>query len=309
MRTDLSPVELDDLIREALGEARAAVQGRLRARFEAELEVQVEARLTPPQEEEEQAPEAGDGLWLYGVTAQGEPPAVPGVAEGHAPRTVGAAGLVALVSTVPLGEFGEAGLKRNLNDLGWLERVARAHEQVLEAALPEAPIVPMRLCTVYRSEDQLQAQLEDRRQELADTLAQLDGRGEWGVKVTADRDRLAARLRERVEHRPVGVGGAYLGRKQQERKLRDEVDATLDAAVRDSHARLEEWAAATKLLPPQRAELSGHTGEMVLNGAYLVDHDRLEGFRQVVDELARQYTGLAFELTGPWPPFNFCGDA
>ena len=41
----------------------------------------------------------------------------------------------ALVSRVPLAEFGAEPLRENLNDLAWLERVARAHEEVLERAL------------------------------------------------------------------------------------------------------------------------------------------------------------------------------
>jgi hypothetical protein len=216
---------------------------------------------------------------------------------------------MALVSTVPLAEFGEDGLKRNLNDMPWLEAVARAHELVLERTLANAPLVPMRLCTIYRSEEQVQALLAERREEFTEVLAGLEGRGEWGVKITADRDRVAERLRARADQRPAGVGGAYLGRKQQELRLRDEVDAGLDAAVQESHARLEEWAVASELLPPQRAELSGHSGDMVLNGAFLVDDERLEGFRSVVEELGRQYDDLAFELTGPWPPYNFVGGA
>jgi hypothetical protein len=68
---------------------------------------------------------------------------------------------------------------------------------------------------------------------------------------------------------------------------------------------------ASELLAPQSAELSGHSGEMVLNGAYLVDDERLDGFRSVVEELGRAYadSGLAFELTGPWPAYNFAGSA
>src|SRR5436305_176995 len=44
MRAELSPAEVDELIQESLGEARAAVKERLRAKFERELEAQVEAR-------------------------------------------------------------------------------------------------------------------------------------------------------------------------------------------------------------------------------------------------------------------------
>jgi hypothetical protein len=321
MRTELLAADVEELIREAQGEARAAVKARLRAQFEDALLEAVEARLAPSAEREtevepESAPaepvESGEGLWLYCVTARGAPPHTGGVAEEHQPRAVTAAGLTAIVSTVPLRDFGEHGLKRNLNDMQWLEGVARAHEAVLEQTLDDAPLIPMRLCTIYRSEEQVQALLAERREQFTEALAALEGRGEWGVKVTADRERVAQRLREREQQRPAGVGGSYLGRKQQDLRLRDEVDAALDAAVQESHARLEEWAVASELLPPQRAELSGHSGEMVLNGAYLVDDERLEGFGTVIDELGRQYggdKGLTFELTGPWPPYNFVGAA
>jgi hypothetical protein len=350
MRTELLAADVDELIREAQGEARAAVKARLRAQFEDALLGAVEARLAAAGNgqaargvvgdtsvravrgatgdapvadprgagaeragEPGPAPETGEGLWLYGVTARGEAPDIEGVADPHRPRAITAAGLTAMVSTVPLGDFGEQGLKRNLNDVQWLEQVARAHERVLDSALEEAPLIPMRLCTIYRTEEQIQALLAERREQFTEALAALEGRGEWGVKVTADRERAAARLRERDdEHRAAGVGGSYLGRKQQELRLRDEVDAALDAAVQESHARLEEWAVASQLLPPQRSELSGRSGEMVLNGAYLVDDERLDGFRTVIAELGRQYggdKGLAFELTGPWPPYNFVGDS
>jgi hypothetical protein len=319
MRTDLLAADVEELIREAQGEARAAVKARLRAQFEESLMAAAEKQLSAaapdvrkePDVQKEVDQEAGEGLWLYCVSAHGQAPEAEGVAADHAPRVIEAAGLSAVVSTVPLTDFGEEGLKRNLNDLPWLEAVARAHEHVLERTLESGPVVPMRLCTIYRSEKQVQALLAERREELTESLAALEGRGEWGVKVTADRERVAERLRAGMAEKPAGVGGAYLGRKRHELRLRDEVDATLDAAVQESHARLEEWAVASQLLPPQRAELSGHEGEMVLNGAYLVDDERLDGFRTVVEELGRQYgddsTGLAFELTGPWPPYNFAG--
>jgi hypothetical protein len=42
--------------------------------------------------------------------------------------------LLALVGTVPQEAFGEAALRRNLEDLAWLEATARAHHAVVDAA-------------------------------------------------------------------------------------------------------------------------------------------------------------------------------
>ena len=49
---------------------------------------------------------------------------------------------------------------------------------------------------------------------------------------------------------------------------------------------------------------------MLLNGAYLV-RDGDDGLRREVERLAAEHAalGLEYELTGPWPPHNFAGEA
>jgi hypothetical protein len=328
--------EVDELIREARAEARAAVKARLREDFERALTREVEERLRLRAEESEPparppaqpsapakpSPPAptGTGLWAYCVV-RGDAPELPaalgGVGEDARPRLVRDAGIAAVVSAVPLAEFGEEPLKRNLNDLDWLEGVARAHEGVVDAALAASgAVVPMRMCTIFQGERQVRQMLADRGPALERTLDRLAGMAEWGVKVTADRERLDEAARGTVrtpddgtEPRGGGAGGAYLGRKRQDRELRDRADALLHGAIRECHARLEEWAAASEVLPPQGRELAGYDGDMVFNGAYLVDEGRVGSFASVVEELGRQYAehGLTFELTGPWPAFHFAG--
>ena len=67
------------------------------------------------------------------------------------------------------------------------------------------------------------------------------------------------------------------------------------------HARLQDWAVDAVSWPPQNRELSGHEGEMVLNGAYLVEADRVDGLRELVGELEAHHRALGarIELTGP----------
>jgi hypothetical protein len=44
---------------------------------------------------------------------------------------------------------------------------------------------------------------------------------------------------------------------------------------------------------------------MILNGAYLAQS--AEAINGVAKELAQRYggSGVAFDVTGPWPPYNF----
>jgi hypothetical protein len=289
--------------REALGELR-------RALLEAALGPRREPNPTPRTERA-----TGDALWAYCVMRAGErAPEVTGI-EGERLVRIESGALAVLVSRVPLAEFGAEPLRDNLNDIAWLERVARAHEAVLESALAATTIVPLRLCTIFESEAGVRRMLRDERESLAGALELLDGRQEWGVKLLVDGDKLASVARTDTEEtdRPDdeladrAEGGAYMLRRRFERRTREVADALAAEVAEDVHSRLRAWATDAVSLPPQNRDLSHHEGDMLLNGAYLVASDRIDGLRELVAELERHHRplGARLELTGPWPPYNF----
>jgi hypothetical protein len=254
---------------------------------------------------------APDALWAYGVSRAGarkqEPPAA-GVA-GPPVERIEEGGLALLVSAVPLDDFGEAPLKRNLNDLVWLERVARAHEAVLEGALRDGPVVPLRLCTIFDGPGGARRMLGERAEELAAALDALEGREEWSVKLLADPAALA-RAASGGGSAAAGEpesGAAYLMRRRAERDDREAVSTLAARIAEDVHAHLREAATDAVLRPPQNRELSGHEGEMLLNGAYLVDDPAR--LREAVDALRERHrdVGARIELSGPFPPYSFVG--
>jgi hypothetical protein len=271
---------------------------------------------TPPAPPPEPAP-SGDALWVYCVAAAGSLPPIdhPGVNPDEPLQRIERDGLAVLASRVPLAEFGEDALRRNLNDLAWLERVARTHEQVLERALEHATIVPLRLCTIYADESGVARMLADKRAEFEAALELLGGRQEWGVKLIVDREALEAAARGRSDEVAAleeqlassSGGGAYMLRRRLERELRNAADRMIDELAEDVHARLQDWADDAVLNAPQNRELSGHEGEMVLNAAYLVQVEKVARLQEVVDELRDRHAelGARVELTGPWPPYNF----
>src|SRR5689334_9913235 len=105
------------------------------------------------------------GVWAYAVAESIQGGVLDGVAgiAGQRVHTVTAAGLTAAVSTVDLADFGEQALRRNLEDLAWLEAAAWAHHHVIEAIARHGPVVPMRLATVYRGDESVAAMLAERR--------------------------------------------------------------------------------------------------------------------------------------------------
>ena len=120
----------------------------------------------------------GHALWAYCVLRAGDrfPDSLPGVDPEAPVQPLEDEGLVVLISRVPMAEFGEEPLRENLNDLPWLERVARAHESVLEGALSGGPIVPLRLCTIFADEAGVRAMLDREGRQLREALERLDGR-------------------------------------------------------------------------------------------------------------------------------------
>ena len=256
------------------------------------------------------------GLYVYGVVPAGAAGELPrdlrGVDGGRGVSAVVEDGLAAVVSPVSLVEFGEEQLHDNLNDVAWLEDKARGHEEVLDAILSRSTVVPMRLCTIYRGEPQVREMLTAERATFADALDRLEGKAEWGVKLFADPGALESAARSEGsaqgdDEDEVSAGMAYLNERRRESRVREVADELADRWAAATHERLSAIAAEALLNPLQRPEVSGRSGEMLLNGVYLLDDDAVGSFGAAVEDLEREYAdrGVSVELSGPWPPYNF----
>jgi hypothetical protein len=255
--------------------------------------------------------ESGSGWYVYGVVpaAQASDSALTGARGVHASGNVSLVAdgeLAAIASEVPLAEFGEAVIGENLRDEAWLEEKVRAHEAVLEAALPQTPLVPFRFGTIYRSDEQVRQMLREHAY-LAETLERLSGAIELGVKVFIDPEAFEKSHAGEAADEPEEGGRAYLLRKQRDRRLAESRDAFAAACAQESHERLFAAAEDGRANPLQRPEATGRAGEMILNGAYLVRAERQDAFKAAFAALEARYEaeGARYELTGPWPPYNF----
>ena len=297
---------------EAVAELKAAL---LRAATAGRRAERAPAPAPPPVPEVEVEVELeGEALWAYCVARDdaGLAGGGPGVHPGGELTWVREGGLALLCSEVPLAEFAEEPLRRNLNDLPWLERTARAHEAAIGAAFEQSAVVPMRLCTIFADEAGARGMLRERGGALAAALDAIEGREEWSVKLLVDRERLADGLRTPAEETgEPGSGAAYLLLRREERRLREAVDDRAAGLAEDVHAHLQERAADARVRPAQTRELAGYEGDMVLNGAYLVERDQADGLRALVAELQERHRalGVRIELGGPFAPYSFVPEA
>jgi hypothetical protein len=253
---------------------------------------------------------SGTGWYVYGVVplAEADESVFDGLdgVGGDSVVLVGAGGLAAVVSHVPLSEFGAEPIVDNLRDPAWLERHVRAHESVLRTALRATPVVPFRFGTIYRSEEHVREMLSA-GERLTEALERVRGRLEFGVKGFL----APAPAAPEADEDESSAGRRYLEEKQRARRLAEEREATMAGLANASHERLAVVAEDARANPLQPREVSGIDLEMFLNGAYLVAGGREDEFRAALEALGTELgpTGAVYELTGPWPPYNFVEDS
>ncbi|MFD5103216.1 GvpL/GvpF family gas vesicle protein [Streptomyces albidochromogenes] len=261
--------------------------------------------------------------YVYAVTRPFDgvlPEGVRGLG-GEPPRLLRHGDLVAVVGAVPAEDFAEAPLKKRLEDLDWLTATARAHEAVIGAMTTVTCTVPLRLATVCVDDSGVRRLLDAGRDRFATTLERLEGRVEWGVKVYADPQPDPAASRPgpagaaepsaAPRERPAAPasGRDYLRRRLSSRQAREGVWERAEALSRTLHAELSQRAQAAALHRPQDSRLSEARGQNVLNAAYLVPRESSQEFVAEVGRLTPQDQGVRVELTGPWAPYSFAGQA
>ncbi|MFK0280559.1 GvpL/GvpF family gas vesicle protein [Streptomyces sp. NPDC090499] len=209
-------------------------------------------------------------------------------------------GLVAVVSTVPEGDFAEEPLRDHLEDLDWLAATARAHQGVIDALTTVTTPLPLRLATVFRDDSGVRTMMEAREADFLHTLDRLEGRVEWGVKLYAD----PPEQPPPPAGRPA-TGREYLRQRRTDTRAHEEKRRAAEEFARTLHERLSGRAEACRLHPPQNATLSGVPGQNLLNAAYLVSRADSEEFVELVDRTKDETPAMRVELTGPWAAYSF----
>jgi len=226
--------------------------------------------------------------------------------------------LVALVEPVCAQEFSSEALDARLEDIEWVSRRARRHETVLEGAMRYGVVAPARLCTLFSSALALRQSLAANEGRFLAALERMRVRKEWGVKALCAESRIRAQVGEgdaKVQSLNAALataapGYAFVLRKQRDARLAEIAEARIFDISDEAGAALERETVDLRLLrllpPSEPAEENGEI--VVLNLAALVDEAARETFHSVVAQLAERFReeGFRFELTGPWPPYNFC---
>jgi hypothetical protein len=296
---------LEQLLREARSEAEAEVKDLLKSAIKAALLREAAEVLDP--RTESASTEEPIARYVYCILPAGGAPLpdnLPGVGDTDQFDIVRDGSVVAVTSPVGESDFDREAMARRLADPRWLEADVRAHEAVIRAAMSAGPIIPLRFATVLRSRDDVLRVMETHQQAIQQTLHSLRGKKEWGVKIVqrADGDpgaEIAAQAAATARS-----GRDYLASKQQHWRSRSELNRAAFESAQECHRILAEIAQQATELPTENC---GGEGRLLLNGAYLVPDEQESQFHSTVAALGNRLAaaGLACEVTGPWPAYNF----
>jgi hypothetical protein len=190
-----------------------------------------------------------------------------------------------------------------------VSRCALAHEATVEHFARSGTVVPMKLFTLFSSEERARAHVQRSRGKLDRLIGRIAGRAEWGVRLTLDeaRARRVLLASPRGSGRGDGVGTRFLRERQRTQQAARRVVADARAQGERVFRVLSRRADdARRLTPP----VQGPGVQLLLDAAFLVPVRRTHAWQAAVAALARELRGRGLDLTlsGPWPAYNFVAD-
>ena len=180
------------------------------------------------------------------------------------------------------------------------------HEKVVEKAMEDYTVLPVRFCTIASSVDEIRTLLRRRYSEFKNLLLDLDNKIEMGLKVfwtdmeqifseIAEKDQAVTDLKKKA--------AVDMGDEGVKMALGKAVKRALTEKKKD-----ESFPIFNKLrrisLKTKQKDLKGD--EMVLNAAFLIDHKFEKEFDFLLEELSQEYEPrFRFKYVGPAPTYNF----
>jgi hypothetical protein len=250
----------------------------------------------------EQTAKAGNsrGWYVYGI--------VPGDVELD-PETRGVGDPPAKVDLVRSGDL--AALVSEVDKdqpLGRPEDLM-AHQQLLDAAAPEAPVLPLRFGAVLSDKDAVASELLDaNHDDFAAALSELEGRVQFVVKGRYEEDAVLKEvLAENPEADDLREQIRAHGDEDATRDLRIQLGEMISEAItakREADTRkvgdaLEPVAVASNVREPSHERDAA-------NVAVLVETAKQDDLERAVSELAKEWEGrVDVRLLGPMAPYDF----
>jgi hypothetical protein len=240
--------------------------------------------------------------YVFCLVQSARPPSLRGAPDGvpgaGAPRLIHVdRDIWAVVADAPLERFSGDRLRSDLQDVEAISRHALAHASVIEFVFRRAPVIPLKLFTLFSADERVREHLRRRRSHLRRLFGALRGSEEWGVRVIANQVEADAA-------RSLTSGRDYLKAKKQ---LNDLGAAPSAATVKEASAALNVLGRVASKVRKEAFPPPGRGRPLVAGASFLVKATRRSRWKKEVSILAAALAkrGHRLEVNGPWPPYHF----
>jgi hypothetical protein len=226
---------------------------------------------------------------------RGVPDSVPGAG---VPRLLLIHGDIwAVVADAPLERFTGDALQQEMQDVEAISRHAVAHASVVEFLFRRAPVIPLKLFTLFSSDEKVRAHVRSRLAALKRMFAAVRGLEEWGVRIVAGDV-------EAESARTLDSGRDYL---QLKKRLHEQTVAPPRATIRAVHGALRSLGRIASKTRKQTFPPPGRGRPFVGGASFLVTTKRRAAWEKQVARLeaALAEQGHRLDVSGPWPPYHF----
>lgn len=222
----------------------------------------------------------------------------------------------AVVSEVDLSQFNEKKIKDKLQeDPRWTEKNIRRHHDVIAQTYKTSTVIPMKFGIMFKTKKSLEAMLKKYYKEFKRLLAELSGKGEWGVKIYLEDEKFAEFLKKEnkeikkleKERSAMPEGRRWYVEKKVEESIAAQFEEKMEQRLQAVVKRLEDCCEEVIICDLLPKEVTEAGKDNIFNAACLVNNNKLDVFKKLLLHLEKEYEqiGGALKVTGPWPPYNF----
>ena len=258
-----------------------------------------------------------NGYYVFAITLSQYEYELPAdqIADGYPLFVYGYGKIQAVLSEVPLNEYGQSALQLRLNDPTWFEQTLKKHNNILAKIQTVASMVPMRLCTICDTSDALTAFLSEHHDDFVNTLELIEGNQSWTFIIACNRRKLHL-LTRKASNRVRAIEAELYGKAERdvqnlhqklEMVLEEEARSVCKACIKHSHTTLSSFASKNLIHSLTGDQEQTSDLQEIFKCEYLISNQVKESFLGELHSLKESYKSLGFELQldGPFPPSQF----
>lgn len=196
-------------------------------------------------------------------------------------------------------------------DLEWTRKNIQSHHQIVTLVNESGPTIPLKFGAIIKNKKSLEQFLSENYARFLEIFENISGKEEWGIKIFWDKKNINSIVKNNTrlnqidkEFKKAPLGKKWYLEKKKEELLETEINKEITKEIDLSLSLLREKCQEISI----NENYSQYRGkQMIFNGACLIDDKNKIDWLLSVKNTALEKDGQGFywEISGPWPPYNF----